>query len=255
MLTGKTLDASFVNDETLSCETHSFESISPETEKKAEGDRHSSVVEKSSYPTTTTTANASDNLYRRYYFRNPCVPVDFASINEALQHCPRTRCSTISSMRPLGDEETFFYSNTGTVVLFPGVYDGRINISGEIWSADQRTHDKGVTIRAAFPQLGATIRSRQSEDNDAAIKDEPCISISTCDDDTLEGVQKGISVLLSHLQILHSTPGVSTNSNTMSCVLLAMLRILFSSLARLANFIYSYMSVGQHLEWKYSNQG
>ena len=209
MLTGKTLDASFVNNETLSFDDHSLESLSPETEKKAEDDKHSPVVENSSYPTTTTMTNVSDNLYRRYYFRNPCVPVDFGSINEALQHCPRTRCSTIPSMRSLGDEETF-YSNTGAVVLFPGVYDERIDISGETWSADQTTHDKGVAIRAAFPQLGATIRSRQSEDNDAAIKDEPCISISTCDDDTLEGVQKGISVLLSHLQILHSTPGVST---------------------------------------------
>ena len=216
MITGKTLDAAFVNDETLSFDAPSLESLTTETEKKAEGDRHSSVLKNSSYPTTTTTANTSDNLYRRYYFRNPCVPVDFASINEALQHCPRTRCSAMSSMRSLGDEGTF-YSNTGTVVLFPGVYDERIDISGEIWSADQTTPDKGVTIRAAFPQLGATIRSRQSEDNDAAMKDEPCISISTCDDDTLEGVQKGISVLLSHLQILHSTPGVSTNlnSNTM----------------------------------------
>ena len=209
MLTGKTLDASFVNNETLSFDDHSLHSLSPEPEQKAEDDRHAPVVlENSSYPTTTTTTNASDNLYRRYYFRNPCVPVDFVSINEALQHCPRTRCSTIPSMRSLGDEETF-YSNTGTVVLFPGVYDERIDISGETWSVDQTAHDKGVAIRAAFPQLGATIRSRQSEDNDAAIKDEPCISISTCDNDTLEGVQKGIRVLLSHLQILHSTPGVS----------------------------------------------
>ena len=94
----------------------------------------------------------------------------------------------------------------------PGVYDDRVDISGEPWSVGQATFDKSVAIRASFPLIGATIRSPtlHSNDNDDTLN-QPCISISTRDDDeTLEGVQKGISVRLSHLRILHSTPGVSS---------------------------------------------
>ncbi|KAL9179894.1 hypothetical protein ACHAXT_007864 [Thalassiosira profunda] len=146
---------------------------------------------------------AHDNLYRTYYFRNPCVPVDFASIQEAIHHCARTPSP---SMRALGDESSV-YSEIGTVVLLPGVYDERIYIKGERWEVGQACN-KGLAIRAAFPQIGATLSVQPpNAAGDDAPKDHPCIAISTCDEDALRGVQKGISVRLSHLQILHSAPG------------------------------------------------
>jgi len=150
----------------------------------------------------TSTADAGSNLYRRYYFRNPCVPIDFSSINEALKHCPRTLSNPMQLV--LGDE-AMFYSSIGTVVLMPGIYDERIFIGGETWNVGQTF--QGVAIRAAFPLIGATVVSRQSGEINDDIKDQPCISISTCDCDTLEDVQKGISVRLSHLRILHSSLG------------------------------------------------
>ena len=163
--------------------------------------------------TTTPTTSADTNLYRQYYFRNPCVPVDFSSINEALKHCPRTKKNPLLA----GNDKSVVYSDVGTVVLMPGVYvDERIDIGGEPWSVGQPTFDRCVAIRAAFPLLGATICSpphpkEEDVDDDAVplLNDQPCISISTVDEDALEGIQKGISVRLSHLRILHSAPGVS----------------------------------------------
>ncbi|KAL7527562.1 hypothetical protein ACHAXR_002016, partial [Thalassiosira sp. AJA248-18] len=145
--------------------------------------------------------NADGNLYRRYYFRNPCVPVDFSSINEALRYCPR---SPSNWSKFLGDE-AMFYSAIGTVVLMPGIFAASsISIGGERWTVGQ-TFDKKVAIRAAFPMIGATIVNQQEAAVD--MKDQPCIAISTCDDDLLEGVQKGISVRLSHLSLRHSSLG------------------------------------------------
>ena len=138
-----------------------------------------------------------ENLYRSYYFRNPCVPVDFLSINEALQHCPRTPSSLIEL---LGDKDTF-YSSIGSAVLLPGEYHENICIGGETWDVGEAC-DKAVNIRAAFTDAGATIVSPET-----AEKDTPVICISTCDEETIEGKQKQISVRLSHLKIVHSSLG------------------------------------------------
>lgn len=140
------------------------------------------------------------NLYRRYYFRNPCVPVDFESVNEALKFCPR---SDTSGCFPLEDDGAF-YSDYGSVVLMPGTHHGRIIINGEPWAEGQPL--KSITIRAAFPSIGAALvyyeRKRLNE-----LKNQPSIAISTICSGTLDSVEKGISVKLSHLKILHSTPG------------------------------------------------
>jgi len=140
------------------------------------------------------------------------VPVDFETINEALKHCPRTKLSTttLQQQSSLTTHDSIIFSEIATVVLMPGVYDERVDISGEPWSVGQATFDKSIAIRASFPLIGATIRSPNLSDNDEDLLDQPCISISTRDEETVEGVQKGISVRLSHLRILHSTPGVSS---------------------------------------------
>ena len=153
------------------------------------------------------------NFYRQYYFRNPCVPVDFATISDALKYCPRTPSSSVFD---LGDEIRC-YSSVGTVVLMPGVYRERIQIEGEIWAVGQTL--KSVAIRAAFPAIGAALMHYHcplTEENQQFgvrstnnPKNQSCITISTRCMNALDGVQKGISVTLSHLKVLHSTPGVS----------------------------------------------
>ena len=225
ILSGKTVDAQFTKEqsEALSSTDSDFvtttvspRSVSSSLEEIASVEDAAALASLCpSSTTTTSTTSADSNLYRQYYFRNPCVPVDFSSINEALKHCPRTKKNPLLT----GNDKSVVYSDVGTVVLMPGVYvDERIDIGGEPWSVGQPTFDRCVAIRAAFPLLGATICSpphpkEEDEDDDAVplLKDQPCISISTVDEDALEGVQKGISVRLSHLRILHSAPGVSSS--------------------------------------------
>ena len=192
ILTGKAVDAQFADAETSS----DFDALS--SPRVIPGEDETAIIDDAS---RSTAENVDANFYRRYYFRCPCVPVDFSTIREALHHCPRKP----QNLAALGDEATF-YSSIGTVVLMPGVYDDRISIGGEPWTVGQ-AFNKGIAVRAAFPTIGATICGRQSE---PTAKDQPCISISTCDEETLGGVQKGISVRLSHLRILHSSAGVST---------------------------------------------
>jgi len=216
ILTGKALDAQFATENELTSSVCVVESSSvvvvkeDEKQQQEDDDVGSDSSLHSSFSTAATTAN--DNLYRLFYFRNPCVPVDFDTINEALKHCPRTKLSTKATtlqQHSSSTQDSIIFSETATVVLMPGVYDERVDISGEPWSVGQATFDKSIAIRASFPLIGATIRSPNLSDNDEDVLDQPCISISTRDEETVEGVQKGISVRLSHLRILHSTPGVS----------------------------------------------
>jgi hypothetical protein len=142
---------------------------------------------------------AKDNFYRQYYFRNPCVPIDFESVNEALRHCSRTK----ADIYPLHEEERF-YSDEGSVCLMPGTYRERITIYGAPLVEGQPL--RSVTIRAAFPSVGASLvhyerRIRSVNKNQSAI----CISTCGSGNDSLE--ERGIVVKISHLQILHSTPG------------------------------------------------
>ncbi len=140
-------------------------------------------------------ANSEDNLYRKYYFRNPCVPIDFDTIHEALQHCPRQR----SEYTSLLSDETTYYSCVGTVVLMPGVYTERVDINGTPSSRQHGNHE--VAIRAAFPTIGATIQSPgASAYDDSMVDDEPCISIFA-----LEDLSRGIRVDLSYLRVGHSS--------------------------------------------------
>jgi len=203
------LDAQFATENELTSSVSIVESpdvVVAKEEEKQEDDGDVLSLHSSS----STAVSADDNLYRLFYFRNPCVPLDFETINEALKHCPRAKLSTKATtlqQHSSSVHESVIFSESGTIVLMPGVYNEQVDISGEAWSVGQATFDKSIAIRASFPSIGATIRSPTLSDNDTL--DLPCISISTCDDETVEGVQKGISVRLSHLRILHSTPGVS----------------------------------------------
>jgi len=212
------LDAQFATENELASSISIVESPSVVVAAKEDEETQEDGVESDSSlhsSSSTAAASANDNLYRLFYFRNPCVPLDFDTINEALKHCPRTKLSTTTTtlkQHSSSTHDSIIFSENGTVVLMPGVYDERVDISGEPWSVGQATFDKSIAIRASFPLVGATIRSPTlySDDDDADVLDQPCISISTRDEETLEGVQKGISVRLSHLRILHSTPGVSS---------------------------------------------
>ena len=211
IITGKALDAQFATEHELASSVSIVESpsvVTKEEEKQDGGVGGDSSL----YLSSTAASSAGDNLYRLFYFRNPCVPVDFETINEALKHCPRTKLSTKATtlqQQSSSTHDSIIFSETGTVVLMPGVYDERVDISGEPWSVGQARFDKSIAIRASFPLIGATICSPTLPDDDDDVVDQPCVSISTRDEETIEGVQKGISVRLSHLRILHSTPGVS----------------------------------------------
>ena len=133
------------------------------------------------------------------------MPLDFPSIRDALARYPRAPSASAAS---LGDDATR-YSPAGTVVLLPGRYEEPVRVGGALWAEGR---DPRVEIRAAFPSRGATIASRRAGGGGAdEDRDRPCISISTVDSDILGGMhaQKAISVRLSYLQVLHSSPGVS----------------------------------------------
>lgn len=146
------------------------------------------------------------NFYRQYYYRNPCVPIDFDTINEALKRCPRSGANPF----PIQDQERF-YSDEGTVVLMPGAYRERITIHGQ--PLVEGRPFKSLTIRAAFPSVGASLvhyeRSRSH------VKNQSAITITTRNNNASELEDTGISVKLSYLQILHATPGADIwNGNT-----------------------------------------
>jgi hypothetical protein len=143
------------------------------------------------------------NAYRAYYFSNPCVPIDFGSITEALKHCPRT---PFSGAAVLSADDEFIYSAQGTVCLMPGVYKEQIVIKGEVWGVGNSSTDKSISIRPSFPLVpnkGVTImHCNESQDN---VKNQPCIvAVSTRGDEEtlLRGVQKGILVGMSYLNIV-----------------------------------------------------
>ena len=141
----------------------------------------------------------SGNVFRQYYYRNPCVPVDFRNINDAIRYCPRNK----STPFPLEDEERY-YSDEGSVVLMPGVYEERITVHGEPFVAGHTI--RSITIRAAFPSIGATLVHYDCQRISSSVKNQSAITVSTrSEDDDFD--ESGICVKLSHLQILHSTPG------------------------------------------------
>lgn len=125
------------------------------------------------------------NFYRQYYYRNPCVPIDFGSVNEALRRCPRSSANPF----PIRDEERF-YSSGGSVVLMPGTYRERLAIHGEKLVEGQPL--KSLSIRAAFPSVGASLvhyeRSRGHTKNQSAIV------VTTRGNDDLELEETGILV-------------------------------------------------------------
>lgn len=167
-------------------------------------------IEKSTNTTNILSSTFEEqNFYRQYYYRNPCVgdEGDFDTINEALSVVPRTPAAKFDV-----EDESLSFSGIGTIVLLPGVHREKIQISGEQWSEGDTL--KSLAIRAAFPSIGAAIihhESRRVSGRDAPsnIKNQPCITVSTRDDaNTLEDVvEKAICVSISHLRILHSTPG------------------------------------------------
>jgi hypothetical protein len=199
ILTGKVLDSRFARNE---CQTSDYCKVISTGDETSLGGSLRPVGQ-------VIGASSEDNLYRRYYFRNPCVPIDFDTITEALQHCPKLRADDMSLL----SDETTLYSGVGTVVLLPGVYAERVTIIGVSSPGEEDDVRGRIAIRAAFPMIGATIQSPvlsgaqnvYDELEEALVDDQPCISITTCDDDTLENMSKGVRVDLSYLQICHSS--------------------------------------------------
>jgi hypothetical protein len=204
ILTGKVLDSRFARNE---CQTSDYCKVISTGDETSLGGTLRPVGQ-------VIGASSEDNLYRRYYFRNPCVPIDFDTITEALQHCPKLRADDMSLL----SDETVLYSGVGTVVLSPGVYAERVTIHGVSSPGEEDDVQGRVAIRAAFPMIGATIqspvlseasslarRNKYDESEEALVDDQPCISITTCDDDTLENRSRGVRVDLSYLQIRHSS--------------------------------------------------
>ena len=72
-----------------------------------------------------------NNFYRQYYYSNPCVPLDFDSINEALKYCSMAKASPF----PMADDERF-YSDEASVVLMPGTYQERVDVRGMLTDVD-----------------------------------------------------------------------------------------------------------------------
>ena len=116
---------------------------------------------------------------RFHYYQNPCVPVDFYSITEAITHCVQG----------------------GTVTIMPGIYTEQIKVETK---AD-------VTIRAAFPEVGAALvhYCRTSDDTEIERKNSPCINIfSTFTSGFFDPIiGSAMTIRLSYLRILHSVPG------------------------------------------------
>lgn len=199
ILTGKVLDSRFARNE---CQTSDYCKVISTGDETSLGGSLRPVGQ-------VIGASSEDNLYRRYYFRNPCVPIDFDTITEALQHCPKLRADDMSLL----SDETTLYSGVGTVVLLPGVYAERVTIIGVSSPGEEDDVRGRIAIRAAFPMIGATIQSPvlsgaqnvYDELEEALVDDQPCISITTCDDDTLENMSRGVRVDLSYLQICHSS--------------------------------------------------
>lgn len=131
--------------------------------------------------TSTSRGNVVEkevNAYRSYYFSNPCVPIDFGSIAEALSHCPRTPLSGAAVL--LADDDEFIYTEQGTICLMPGVYREQIVIKGEVWGVGNSS--SSISIRPSFPHCpnkGVTIM-HYNESQDA--KNQPCIVVSTRDE-------------------------------------------------------------------------
>ena len=163
----------------------------------------SAAIRSKVLPSRGNVVEKENNAYRAYYFSNPCVPIDFGSIAEALKHCPRTPLSVAAVL--LADDE-FIYTEQGTVCLMPGVYREQIVIKGEVWGVGNNS--SSISLRPSFPLVpnkGVTIMHyNESQD----VKNQPCIAVSTRDEETLlQGVQKGISLTMSYLNIVHKCSG------------------------------------------------
>lgn len=74
---------------------------------------------------TNPSSLSLDQYYKKLYFSNPCVPVDFPTIQQALDYCPPGK----------------------TVTLLPGIYHEKV----------QLVNTENVTLRAAFPDIGASL--------------------------------------------------------------------------------------------------
>ena len=114
----------------------------------------------------TTYETGKYNVYRKHYFKNPCVPVDMPTIQDAIDHCPRG----------------------GTITILPGAYFENIHCIN-------KDH---ITIRAAFPHIGAALIHHEKSSKSSAALNNPAILVS--------GASSNVTI--SHLQALHSSPGI-----------------------------------------------
>ena len=121
--------------------------------------------------------NKIDNIpttqigYKNYYYSNPCVPIDFLSITEAIKYCSTSEHSFIT--------------------LFPGIYYEQINIER-----------KNITIKASNSEKGARIAYHDdvflSAPNSVnTIRNQPCIKVSG----------ENTKLKLIDIQVLHSSLG------------------------------------------------
>jgi len=142
--------------------------------------RRKSLNEKTSLRSVKDITMMKRNIYREFYYHNPCVPTDIATIQEAVENCP----------------------SGGTITILPGIYFESIHCM-----------HKQITIRAAFPEIGAAVvyhDKLSSEANSGCFHqiNQPCFFVS--------GGTSNITI--SHLQTLHCSPGIDIwNGN---CVVL-----------------------------------
>eukprot|EP00978_Attheya_sp_CCMP212_P007662 scaffold17774_cov44-Attheya_sp.AAC.4 len=121
----------------------------------------------------TTKENAStvnsneSNAFKSIYYKNPCVPIDFPTIQDALHVCAK---------------------RDSTIYLMPDTYQEQLKFDTT----------ESITICAAKPLLGATLT--MSDFTSEFLKDQPCVRITG-------STTKGIHVKMSNLEISHFSRG------------------------------------------------
>ena len=133
-------------------------------------------------PTSLALSSTSSysSSYKELYYSNPCIPLDFNTIKEAMKYC-----STIT-------EHSF-------ITLLPGTYYEQILIDNQPSSSK----NKNITIKAAFSNIGATIafhdnfKTKDSLGTRFISRNQPCIRVTG----------KNTIVTMNDIQILHSSTG------------------------------------------------
>jgi len=148
----------------------------------------------SAFPASGRNNSVNPPSYRRCYLSSPCVPVDCASISEAIKRVERLRRHDVAMNHE--------------VLLLPGVYEEDIVIKTEEFDRSQ------LTIRAAFADKGATVRLASPSSANT-----PCVRVAPSAEDTkvdtivcLEGIRfehssAGCDIWTGNCGVMVSGPG------------------------------------------------